>query len=336
MQPAPKISVVMAVFNGERYLADAVESILHQSFRDFELVILNDGSTDESGKILRDFALRDSRIRLFDRNRHGLTRGLNRGIAVAQGQYLARMDADDVALPARFQAQVDYLDAHPEVLALGGQARLVSPEGWPLCQWAVPTGHEEIDAAHMAGLPGQLIHPTSMMRLDAVRRVGGLNEQWTYAQDYDLWLRLAEIGKLSNLRETVLNYRLHFSSVTFARRRSQCESVAGIAKSARARRGMPPLSSSIALESGDGWVGATAWDSRERWYRMAIRGQEFSTATRIVCQLIQERPLCVSPWLGFARIAKALCRLALRGDRFKSRLRLDDCRGQASSAVVGS
>ena len=336
MQPAPKISVVMAVFNGERYLPDAVESILHQSFRDFEFVILNDGSTDESGKILRDFALRDSRIRLFDQERHGLTRCLNRGIALAQGQYLARMDADDVALPGRFQAQVDYLDANPEVLALGGQAQLVSPEGWPLCQWTVPTGHEEIDAAHMAGLAGQLIHPTSMMRLDAVRRVGGLNEQWTYAQDYDLWLRLAEIGRLSNLRETVLNYRLHFSSVTFAMRRSQCESVAGIAKSARGRRGMPPLSSSIDLESGDGWVGATAWDSRERWYRMAIRGQEFSTATRIVCQLIQERPLCVSPWLGFARIAKALCRLALRGDRFKSRLRLDDCQGQASSAVVGS
>ena len=268
--------------------------------------------------------------------RHGLTRCLNRGIALAQGQYLARMDADDVALPGRFQAQVDYLDANPEVLALGGQARLVSPEGWPLCQWTVPTGHEEIDAAHMAGLAGQLIHPTSMMRLDAVRRIGGLNEQWTYAQDYDLWLRLAEIGRLSNLRETVLNYRLHLSSVTFTMRRSQCETVAGIVKSARGRRGMAPLSSSVDLESGDSWVGATAWDTRERWYRMAIRGQEFSTATRIVCQLIQERPLCVSPWLGFARIAKALCRLALRGDRFNSRLCQDDCQCQGSSAVVGS
>jgi glycosyltransferase involved in cell wall biosynthesis len=144
------------------------------------------------GRFLREFALRDSRIRLFDAERCGLSRCLNRAIGLAQGKYLARMDADDVALPGRFQAQIDYLDANPEVLALGGQARLVSPEGWPLCQWTVPTGHEEIDAAHMAGLPGQLIHPTSMMRLDAVRSIGGLNEQWTYAQDYDLWLRLAE------------------------------------------------------------------------------------------------------------------------------------------------
>jgi glycosyltransferase involved in cell wall biosynthesis len=310
MQPAPRISVVMAVFNAERYLTDAIESILHQSFRDFEFVIIDDGSTDESGKILRAFAQLDSRIRLFSEERRGLTRCLNRGIALAQGQYLARMDADDVALPGRFQAQVDYLDANPEVLAVGGQARLVSPEGWPLCQWTVPTGHEEIDATHIAGLAGQLVHPTSMMRLDAVRRIGGFNEQWAYAQDYDLWLRLAEIGRLSNLRETVLNYRLHFSSVTFTMRRSQCESVAGIAKSARARRGLPPLVPSLDLQSGEGRVGATARDSRERWYRMAIWGQEFSTATRIVCQLIQERPLCVSPWLGFARIAKALCRLA--------------------------
>ena len=326
----------MGVFNAERYLVEAMGSILNQSFSDFEFVILNDGSTDKSGEILRAFASRDSRIRLFSEERRGLTRCLNRGIELAKGRYLARMDADDVALPGRFQKQVDYLDANPEVFALGGRARLVSPEGWPLCRWTVPTGHEEIDAAHIAGLAGQLIHPTSMMRLEAVRRIGGLNEQWSYAQDYDLWLKLAEIGRLSNLRDTVLNYRLHLSSVTFAMRWSQCESVARIAKSARARRGMPPHSSSVDFQSGDGWVGATAWDSRERWYRMAISGQEFSTATRIVCQLIQERPLCVSGWLGFARIAKALCRLALRGDRFKSDLRLDDYQRRGSSAVVGS
>jgi GT2 family glycosyltransferase len=312
MQPAPRISVVMAVFNAERYLVDAVESILHQSFGDFEFVILNDGSTDESGKILRDFAQRDSRIRLFDDERRGLTRCLNRAIGLAQGKYLARMDADDVALPGRFQAQVDYLDANPAVLALGGQARLVSPEGWPLCQWTVPTGHEEIDAAHMAGLAGHLIHPTSMMRLDAVRRIGGFDEQWTYAQDYDLWLRLAEIGRLSNLPWIILNYRLHLSSVSFTTRRTQYESVVEIAKAARLRRGMPPLVSWVDWESYQAWTGPTPADCRARWYRMAMDAQEFSSAALVACQLLLQKPLCFSGWLRFARIAKRICRLGLR------------------------
>jgi GT2 family glycosyltransferase len=302
----------MAVFNGERYLVEAVESILHQSFRDFEFVILNDGSTDESGKILRDFAQRDPRIRLFDGERRGLTRCLNRGIGLAQGQYLARMDADDVSLPDRFRAQIDYLDANPEILAVGGRARIISPEGWPLGQWIVPIEHKDLDAAHIAGIAGQLIHPTSMMRLDAVRRIGGFDEQWTYAQDYDLWLRLAEIGRLSNLPEIILNYRLHLSSVSFTTRRTQYESVVEIAKAARLRRGMPPLVSWVDWESYQAWTGPTPSDSRARWYRMAMDAEEFSSAALVACQLLLQKPLCFSGWLRFARIAKRICRLGLR------------------------
>ena len=320
MSSTPRISVMMAVFNAERYVVDAVESILHQSFRDFEFVILNDGSTDKSGKILRDFAQRDSRIRLFSEERRGLTRCLNRGIALAQGQYLARMDADDVALPGRFQAQVDYLHANPAVLAVGGQARLVSPEGWPLCHWTVPVKHEEIDAAHIAGFAGRLIHPTSMMRLDVVRRIGGFDEQWTYAQDYDLWLRLAEIGRLSNLPGIVLNYRLHLASISAATRRMQYESAAKIAKVARLRRGLPPLTSSVDWESFQGWACATAWDTRERWFRMAIAAQEFLTAVRIAFQMLLQEPFSLSAWLRFARIAKSVVGVALRRVHFNRNL----------------
>ena len=243
------------------------------------------------------------------------------------------MDADDVALPGRFQAQVDYLDANPDVLALGGQARVVSPEGWPLGRWSVPVEHEEIDAAHIAGFAGQLIHPTSMMRLDQVRRIGGFDEQWTYAQDYDLWLRLAESGRLSNLPGTILNYRLHLASVSSATRRMQYESVVRIAKAARLRRGLPPLTSSVDWESFQGWACATAWDTRERWYRMAIEAQEFSTALRIAFQVLVQKPVFISGWLRFARLAKSLCAVGLRRAHLKSDLVLNDGKCGGSSRL---
>jgi len=332
MQAAPKISVVMAVFNGERYLIEAVESILHQSFRDFEFIILNDGSTDESGEILRRFAKRDSRIRLFNGERRGLTCCLNRGIAIAKGRYLARMDADDVSLPGRFEAQVNYLDANPEVVALGGQARVVSPEGWPLGHWSVPVEHEDIDAVHIAGFAGRLIHPTSMMRLDALRRIGGFDERLTYAQDYDLWLRLAEIARLSNLPGTILNYRLHLASVSSATRRLQYESVVTIAKVARLRRGLSPLISLVDWESFQGWACGTTWDTRERWYRMAIEAQEFSTAVRIAFQVLVQKPLLISAWLRFVRLGRSICRAGLRRARgLKRDLVLNGGKGGRSS-----
>jgi glycosyltransferase involved in cell wall biosynthesis len=272
-------------------------------------------------------------MRLFNEERHGLTRCLNRGIAFAKGQYLARMDADDVSLPDRFQEQGDYLDANPGVLALGGRARIVSPEGWPLGQWSVPVEHEDIDAAHIAGFAGQLIHPTSMIRANAVCRIGGFDEQWTYAQDYDLWLRLAEIGRLSNLPGIILNYRLNLSSVSFATRRMQYESVVRIAKAARLRRGLPALVSSVDWESYQGWACATAWNTRERWYRMAIEAHEFSTALRIALQLLVQKPLFISGWLRLVRIAKAICGLGLRRVHLKRDLVLSGGKEGGSSRL---
>src|SRR5512135_1833139 len=145
MSDPPLISVCMPVYNAERYIARAVESILGQTFGDFEFLILDDGSTDGSLEILRRYANHDPRIRLTSRPNKGLPPSLNELVDQARGEFIARMDADDVALPERFARQVEYLRAHPDCVLVGSRVQLVDPEGDPLCDWCTMQEHEAID-----------------------------------------------------------------------------------------------------------------------------------------------------------------------------------------------
>ena len=169
----PLISVCMPVYNAGKYLADAVESILGQTFADFEFLILDDGSTDDSLEILRRYADRDPRIRLTSRPNKGLVASLNELIDQSRGEFIARMDGDDISLPERFQKQVDYLRAHPGCLLVGSRVRLIDPEGDPLCDWCTLQDHEAIDASYLRGQRDTLVsHPVIMMRRDAVLAIG--------------------------------------------------------------------------------------------------------------------------------------------------------------------
>jgi glycosyltransferase involved in cell wall biosynthesis len=206
----PRVSVVMGVHNGERFLAEAIDSILHQTFADFEFIIIDDGSTDHTDDILARSS--DRRLRIFRQSNVGLTRSLNRGLGLARGEYLARMDADDVAHPGRFEAQVGFLETHPNVVAVGtgyrqadltrGHARDVVP----------PLDNASIRRAMIAGNP--LCHPSVMMRKAALDAVGGYDESFRYSQDYELWSRLAQVGQLANLPDILLTRRYHEHSVS--------------------------------------------------------------------------------------------------------------------------
>lgn len=204
----PKISVVMSVFNGESYLAEAIESILDQTFTDFEFIIINDGSTDTSSDILQDYAQQDPRIRLimFDEN-IGLASALNHGIHQAQGEYIARMDCDDISQSSRLQQQVDYLDAHPEVCLLGAQMMVVDKDKNPLFVFEVPPQHSLIIWNLFFGRT--FAHPSVMMRRGVVLRVGGYDESISAAQDIDLWSRMIGQGRFANLPEQLVYYRTH-------------------------------------------------------------------------------------------------------------------------------
>ena len=168
----PRISVLMPVFNAERYVAVAMESILGQTLEDFELIIVDDGSSDSSLQIVTGYAKADSRIRLYSRPNAGLVATLNEMLSVARGSLIARMDADDLSHPTRFERQVAFLDSNTRVAALGCQGKFIDPDGDPLMRLRVPTQHEQIQVELMATRLG-IIHPAAMLRRDVLVEVGG-------------------------------------------------------------------------------------------------------------------------------------------------------------------
>lgn len=210
--PVPTVSVLLPVYNAERYLRDSVQSVLDQTFRDFELIAVNDGSTDRSLEILESFARDDSRIRIVSRSNTGIVGALNDGLRECAGALIARMDADDISLPQRFAQQVKYLQEHADCVLVGSRVLLIDPDGAPIRPWVDQLDHETIDRAHL-DREWPVVHPAVMMRREAVERVGGYRQRYATLEDLDLFLRLAEVGKLANLPEILLHYRQHFSSI---------------------------------------------------------------------------------------------------------------------------
>jgi glycosyltransferase involved in cell wall biosynthesis len=209
----PAVSVLLPVYNAQRYVAEAVESILAQSFSDFELIIVDDGSTDGSLRILRRFAARDPRVRLVSRENRGLVATLNEMIAMARGELLARMDADDISLPDRLALQVDYLRNHPDVVCVGGGQIWIDDGGFAFHEFQFPCGDAEIQELLLNGVTS-LVHPSVMMRRGAVLDVGGYDPEMKEGEDFDLWLRLGERGRLANLEQVIIKYRIHDRSKT--------------------------------------------------------------------------------------------------------------------------
>lgn len=207
----------MPVFNAARYLRTAVSSMLGQSFRDFELIAVNDGSTDRSGRILDEFAVLDGRVRVIHRPNTGIVGALNDGLGEARAPLIARMDADDIAEPERLAAQYRYLVLHDECVGVGSAVHLIDTSGHRVKRLFRPLVHEDILRALLAGDGGAMIHPAVMLRAEAVDRVGRYLPDAQHVEDMDLFLRLAALGRLANLPEFLLRYRVHPTSVNFTR-----------------------------------------------------------------------------------------------------------------------
>ncbi len=211
---APRVTVLMAVYNGAAYLRQAIESILTQTFRDFEFLIINDGSTDDSRAIVASYG--DPRIRILDSSENiGLTRSLNRGLAAARGELIARQDADDVSHPTRLEKQVTFMDAEPEVVVVGAQARLINARGRTIRAY----GWEKLQSD--AGLRWQImfdsafVHTSVMFRRSIVWGTeGGYDETFATSQDFELWSRLSRRNKLRNLPDVLVDLRQHPKSVS--------------------------------------------------------------------------------------------------------------------------
>lgn len=231
----PKVTVLMAVYNGEKHLREAIESILGQTFRDFEFLIIDDGSTDSSREIIASCA--DPRIRLVRNEANlGLTKSLNRGLKLAAGEYVARMDADDVSLPERLERQVKHLDEHPEVGVCGAQTQAFGDgiRGWISHYYL---DHDIIKAALLIG--SAISHPTAVLRKAFLDKFGlGYDEAAVCTQDYDLWVRCADRFKMANLPDVLLRYRRHAGQVTIQHERLQNDIARAVTGKLLARAGI--------------------------------------------------------------------------------------------------
>lgn len=209
MKKKAPVSVLMPVFNAEKYLALSIESILNQTYADFLFYIINDGSSDNSENIIRSY--KDERIvYLKNETNKGLIYTLNKGLELSSGKYIIRMDADDISLPERIHKQVEFMDLNPQIWVSGTQIQYFGNENH---QSDFPLTHDLINARMLFG--SSMVHPSVIIRSDKLRENNLFyDEKFKHIEDYELWIRIARIGKLANLNDVLLKYRMDGQNIT--------------------------------------------------------------------------------------------------------------------------
>lgn len=207
----PEVSVVMSVYNSEKYLKKAMESICAQTFTDFEFIIINDGSTDTSLSIIESYS--DKRIRLVNRENWGLTASLNQGIEIARGRYIARMDSDDISTENRFETEVDFLNENPDVGLVGSNYTIIDEETEEIRTTTNVFTHPD-DLKSTQVICNQYGHGSIMMRTDIARQLGGYDESVGHVEDYDLWTRISRVVDIANIQDSLYLYRSVPTGVT--------------------------------------------------------------------------------------------------------------------------
>lgn len=208
----PKVTVLMPVYNAEAFLAEAIESILKQTYRDFEFLIINDGSSDKSESIIKRYASLDRRIRLISRENKKLIATLNEGIEKAKGEYIARMDADDISTRDRLKIEVEYLDKHPEVALVGSNYTIIDERGKSLVTTNVFTHPDDLRLCLITC--NQYGHGSTMFRKSIVEKLGKYDMQALHIEDYDLWIRISQKYQVANIEKPLYKWRKTEGSVT--------------------------------------------------------------------------------------------------------------------------
>lgn len=290
---SPAVTVILPVYNAQRYIGAAVQSILDQTFRDFELIVINDGSTDGTLAILGQLAAVDSRIKLISRPNTGYVVALNEGLDLARGEFIARMDADDISLPERFEKQVAYLRANPDCVLLGTNVAQMDADGMVIGPMPdIDYGHEKIDHALLRrGWP--VVHPAVMMRTDAVKKAGGYVVEYCPNEDHDLFLKLGEMGRLENLPDLLVHYRKHDASQSAQKMEQTIELVSRIIIEACRRRQIP-----VPAEAAqpDRKPAASKADVQRSWAWNAMKHRNIATARKYAWATLRRRPLSVDSW----------------------------------------
>jgi glycosyltransferase involved in cell wall biosynthesis len=289
----------MPVYKNEAHIAEAIDSILGQTYEDFELVISNDGSPDGCHKIIERFADQDSRIVSLSREKNqGIVFTRNELTDQAKGEWLATMDADDISLPDRFERQMAFIDENPEYDVVGASALLIDPEGNPMCEMGGGLSHEAIDSHHMKTETGAaFVSPTSFIRVEALRTIGGYRAEGRHAEDFDLMLRLAEKGKICTMPETLLLYRQHLGSIGYHFNKDQRNAIRWAVEEAHKRRG-------VAMPVGlfeDRVPSRTPSCACRQWSEWSLRGGNVGLARRYGLRAISLAPWSPRGWRALAQ-----------------------------------
>lgn len=239
----PVVSVIMSVYNGETHLAQAIESIIKQTYKAIEFIIIDDASTDNSPAILKEFAERDQRIRVMRNQENiGLTRSLNKGLRICHGEFIARQDADDFSSPERIAKQVYFMTCNPDVMLLGTSGCLMDEKGKVLHNERVVSGTNRLRKLIIK--KNQFFHGSVMIRKSCLSKIGLYNEEFRSGQDYDLFLRIAENYAIENLWETLYHYRITSTAISMTKTKEQLMS--GL------------IAQTASLHRRKGWL--TAWE----------------------------------------------------------------------------
>lgn len=209
----PFYSVLMPVYNGEKYLKEAIESILNQTFSNFEFIIVYDESTDCTKEILDFYSKKDSRIKVITQKRGGITVALKNGLQLCKGEWVFRFDSDDISLPHRMALQLDEINKRQSLVLVGGFCEQINEDGIVLKVNKYPLRHEEL-VKNLEDLRPFLPHSSMCYRRDVVNKIGGYRVMFPYAEDTDLWLRLAEIGEIGCVDAVIIKLRKHSYNIS--------------------------------------------------------------------------------------------------------------------------
>ncbi len=281
-----------AQYNAQRYLGETLDTLLAQSFTEFELIVVDDGSTDRTADILGEYQNRDLRVRPIRIRHGGIVDAANAGIQNARAELIARADSDDLYPPDRLAKQVDFLETHRDCVAVGGRVEVIEPYGSPLRVTDQPLEHEQIEARLLKADGAALMQTTAMLRKSVAQKVGAYRNDYPWSEDLDLFLRMAEVGRLANLPDVLAQYRLHPGSTNWEKHDIQMRNKPRLIREAHERRGLTPPTE-LKFQS--------SWDTpaAERftfWTWCALKHKNIRGARRHAMSALKLAPFSTSTW----------------------------------------
>ncbi len=309
------VTVVIPAYNLDAYLQDAIESVLKQQYDGpLSIIVLDDGSTDQSLEVANRMAAKVTNLKVVTQANQGRAKTRNRMLELAETDLVAWLDGDDLAAPCWLADQIGYLHSHPECVAVGGQGYSMTASGNAIGPITHPLDSEEIDQRHLSGQANAFFQSCVLVRKSAVLKAGGYDERYPCAEDYSLWLRLAEIGKLANLPACHLCYRVHATSANWTLNIDQRTQGHTIQQEALKRRGLP-VGGKVMDEIPP--VKKDDWNRRLFWINIALKSGNPVSALQMLGPALKKHPVSLVMWLAtLVSVADAIIFLGNRTAKF--------------------